>query len=341
MPTTTLDLRPWHQQDTRIRVEIDPATIFGAHGFLGSHLVFEVQWSTNDSTGYTELLVLEGHINWTSESVLQEGFHIPAQTIGPNANRLWVPVRVDQIEAVEERRAGSAVDFMIRLSGIAVLPNPGVAILSRVLDADGTVKEESRPQLETKRVDSTNPNYLHIEREHWLRILDALGAGSRRLVELPLPSLPSTDLRWGTCMQHLDSATQQFRLGEYERVLAECRKAAEGIATVLAEIWHVPRRYEKPFHSWTKEISGRLTNAWENEKASPEMLASLLSSIWSWTSPSAHYGTSISTREHASFSLSLCTDLIMFAGQLVGAHPPVPPKDSDENHNENLLPEGS
>jgi hypothetical protein len=286
-------------------------------------------------------LVLEGHINWANESVQQEGIHIPAQTIGPNANRLSVPVRADQIEAIEERRAGSAVDFMIRLSGIAVLPNPRVAILSRVMEADGTFKEESRPQLETKRVDATNPNYLHIEREHWLRILDALGACSRRLVELPLPSLPGADQRWGACLQHLTSATQQFRLGHYERVLADCRKVAEGIATVLAEIWQIPRQSGKSFQSWTKELAGRLTKAWDTEKASPDMLASLMSSVWSWTSPSAHYGSGISTREQASFAISLCTDLIMFAGQLVDVHPLVPLEDTDDNQNESVLPDGS
>lgn len=267
--------------------------------------------------------------------VPEAGIRILAQTVGLNAHRLQVPISDTQIEAIEDYRAGGPVLLSVSLSGLAAIPNDRIEVMCRMQNGDGTVSEEYRPRLEIREVRTMSSDYVRIEREHWLNILKELGAGQRRLVELPIPPLPEDDRHWDACLQQLTSATQRFRSGEYEQVLADCRKVVEGIAYVLADVWQLCHPQQATsFAAWTKELSNRLAKAWDSPKDGPEMLANLLSTAWSWTSPSAHYGSVIPTREEASFALSLCTDLTMFAGQLVKAHPPIRAADSQGNNAE-------
>ncbi len=47
----------------------------------------------------------------------------------------------------------------------------------------------------------------------------------------------------------------------------------------------------------------------------------MITGAWRWSAPAPHYGTDIPLREKVAFALSLCTDLLQFAGQVLQAHP--------------------
>jgi hypothetical protein len=251
------------------------------------------------------------------------GIRIPSQVSGASQAQLLIPMAPEQIEAIENARGADAVHFNLSLAGTARLLNPQVQVKTNTQRLRGNFEEAFAPRLEVHEVRQQNgAQRIRIEREQWLTILEALGSGKRRLVELPVPVLPHHGSDWETCLQHLETALLHHRRGEYEQALQQCRKVVEGVATVLGGVWHVPKRAGQSFDSWTKELNERLAKAWPSEREAPKMLSALLAAGWTWTSPAAHYGADMPVREETTFGLSVATDVLMFASQLITAHPP-------------------
>ena len=324
MAIQTFDLVSWGTGgQTRIQVRIDPDLILGVSGMFGSALLINYDVTAiGPHADEAALLTIEGWLLWNNEQPVTPGIHIPSQVSGPNQMRLLVPLTPEQIEAIEQARGGDAVHFNVALAGTARLANPWVQVLTRSQRTGPTV-EQLAQQVEVHTVHHQGTaQRLRIERERWLTILDGVGAGKRRLVELPVPLIPGRDEAWATCLRHLETALLHHRRGEYEQALLECRKTVEGVATVLGEVWGCPQRQGQNFELWTRELAGRLTKAWPSEREAPKMLAALLAAGWSWTSPNAHYGVDMPVREESAFGLAAATDLLMFAAQLVKAHPP-------------------
>jgi len=121
----------------------------------------------------------------------------------------------------------------------------------------------------------------------------------------------------------LDGATQLHRSGEYEHALANCRRVVEGIPHVLGTVWglQLPRNGQPPFAVWIQGLETQLRDAWPEDRLTPEMLQTMIAGAWRWLAPTPHYGTGIPQREDTAFALSLCTDLLQFAGQVLQAHP--------------------
>ena len=217
----------------------------------------------------------------------------PLRLSGPLPNSIGA-----QIEAIEEARKGGQANLTVWLGGVASGEQGVLA------------------------VQSTNSSWLTIERERWLAVLQQLGAGTRRLVELPEPHLPRGVPRWSECLRLLDGATQLYRSGEYEQALKNCRAIVEGIPQVLCAAWGLPpQRAGQAFEGWTKEVENRLSAAWREDPLTPGMLQTMLTGAWRWSAPAPHYGTGIPLREDVAFALGLCTDLLQFAGQVLQAHP--------------------
>jgi hypothetical protein len=170
-------------------------------------------------------------------------------------------------------------------------------------------------------VQSASSSYLAIERERWLTVLQQLGASTRRLVELPKPRLPREAQQWAECVRLLDGATQLHRSGEYEHALVNCRQIVEGIPRVLCEVWGLPQQQRQTFAGWIQELETRLRDAWPEDRLTPGMLQTMLTGAWRWSAPAPHYGTGIPLREDVAFALGLCTDLLLFASQVLQAHP--------------------
>jgi hypothetical protein len=224
-----------------------------------------------------------------------------------------VPITDEQIEAIEERRAGDAFTLNIALRGLATIPNRRRLVAHYAQRQDGTLEPEPLPRLETQAVweSSNTGNRIRIEREQWLKILEGLGAGKRRLIELPQPELPAgEDKRWEECLRLLGDATQFYRTGRPDQVLGNCRTIIEGVTEVLCNRWGIVRDPKKPISVWAKELPAQLATVWPHEPEDAKVLTALLIAAFRWASDSHHYGSGVPMRHEVVFALSLTTDLL-------------------------------
>lgn len=302
MPFAEWWLKKWTptgNDSNLVKVQIDPAEVWGCKGAFGPMLVLPYKPPKPEGSSLLELISLEGWIGLGNVTETDARLPIPSQIVWPVPQyRLQVPITGVQIEAIEEARKGGQVNLTVWLGGIASGDQGLVA------------------------VQSTNSSWLTIERERWLAVLLQLGAGTRRLVELPNPRLQREDQRWAECLRLLDGATQFYRTGEYEQSLKNCRAIVEGIPHVLCAAWGLPlQRDGQSFEGWTKEVENRLCAAWREDPLTPGMLQTMLTGAWHWSAPAPHYGAGIPLREVIAFALGLCTDLLQFAGQVLLAHP--------------------
>lgn len=298
MPLTEWSLKKWdtyhNLQAPVIRVRIDPADIAGERGTFGPVLFLPYTLpQSEEAPASMRLLSLEGWVGCGTESETSARLLIPTQIVWPdNRSRLQVPLTDVQIEAIGQLRNGSLVNLVVWLGGWASV---------------GQVVEP---------VQSPSPGHLPIAREHWLTILQQLGAGARRLVELPEPHLPRGIQQWAECMRLLDQATQLHRSGAYEYVLVNCREIVEGILRELCSVWGLTLQ-GRNFRERAQSLRDQLSTAWPEDRWTPETLQFLLAGAWRWLAPTPHYGTGIPQREEAAFALGLCTDLLLFAGLLI------------------------
>ena len=234
----------------------------------------------------------------------------------PHRVGLAVPFSDNDIEAVETARAGGELNFQLILAGMAqvlappysMAPNPGR--LTELV----SISHGGGPGLEGSSW------FLRIPREHWLAMLHHAGR-QRYLVELPAPALPERQKAWQETMRHLQGATDAYRSGRHEDVLKSCRQVVDGITSVLAQQWNVPKG-GKSYPQWFKELRGRLAAAWpKDDEGRATMIGVLFEGTWEWSSPSHHYGAGVPVRKEAAFALHLATALLTFAAHLLEAHP--------------------
>jgi hypothetical protein len=64
-----------------------------------------------------------------------------------------------------------------------------------------------------------------------------------------------------------------------------------------------------------------MSSAWPDDKSAGEMLASVYSAVWSWTSGEHHYGSRVPRHDEAEFAIGLTAALLTHAGHLLQAHP--------------------
>ncbi len=254
MPMTEWWLKKWTpagNDPNFVKVQIDPALIAGGRDTFGPVLFLPYTLpKPEDASTALQLLSLEGWIGCGNESEYHARLLIPSQVIWPSPQyRLQVPVTDVQIEAIEEARKGGQVNLTVWLGGLAFA---GQALVP---------------------VHSASSGSLGIKREDWLTIFQQLGAGARRLVELPEPRLPREVQQWAECIRLLDGATQLHRSGEYEHALVNCRAIVEGIPSVLCAVWGLPpQRAGQAFDGWTREMENRLSAAWRDDSLTPGML---------------------------------------------------------------------
>ncbi len=298
MPFAEWYLSPWGSHQDSARVQIDPAEIRGGRGPFGLVLFLPYKLPKQEgSSASLNLLSLEGWIGLGNVTESDARLQIPSQILWPGPQyRLQVPITDAQIEAIEQIRNGGRANLVVWLGGVA---SSGQRLLP---------------------VQSTNSNYLLVERERWLAVLQQLGAGTRRLVELPEPRLPRGEQHWAECMRLLDEATRFYQSGDYEHALINCRSVIEGIPRVLCAVWGLTLQ-GRSFRERAQSLRDQLSAAWPEDRWTPETLQFLLTGAWHWLAPTPHYGMDIPLREEAAFVLGLCTDLLHFAGQVLQAHP--------------------
>src|SRR5690242_20222185 len=103
--------------------------------------------------------------------------------------------------------------------------------------------------------------------------------------------------------------------------MVNCRQVVEGIPQMLADAWrHPQKRANQSQDGWLQELENRLSAAWATDAITLGMLRTLLSGGWQWLAPAPHYNTGMPQGETVAFALGLCTDLLLFAAQVLQAH---------------------
>ena len=245
---------------------------------------------------------------------------------GNHRTTFFIPLTDQDIETLEDHRQADALHLQFVLTGLAQITGQAIGLA----DNDNRIA----PVTTVMRIESTRLP-LTIPRESWLKALATLGR-IRHVVELPMPDIPLV-ASWDPVTQHYQDANQAYREGRYEDAVAACRKVVEGVATVLSQQWHIDylNTHGKPrsFESWTAEIENRLKQAAEQSSEDPHpaaMLARLLQTAWSWTSPVHHFSGKIPHRDDVRFTLFVTTSLLDICAQVLRAHPH-PLKDSGED----------
>lgn len=320
MPSTAWFLTIRETDQDWVKIEIDPAVVSGQKGRLGRTLCFPYTLSVPGRAARVmlRLVSVEGWLGLSGESDFVGRIRIPSQVISNNPNKRWilVPVTDVEVEAIEEARNGEMANFTLWLAGLtAVTPATTDATVLASLQKEGIGN--------TMPVESGHPGTLTIGREHWLTVLQGLGSGTRRLVELPEARLPVGGDTWAECLRLLDEATRFHRTGSYEQVLVSCRRIAEGIPQVMCSVWGIPqKKVRQSVRQWLQDVvEPQLAAAWPEDKKAPVLLRTLLTGVWEWAADAPHYGTEMPLREKSAVALGLCTDLLHFAGQVLQAHP--------------------
>ena len=214
MPVAEWYLKTYETSQDGTKIVIDPAAVAGLKGTFGQALFFPYSISEKETGRVSlRLLSLEGGIGWSGEADYVAKLLIPSQVVRSDGRQLGlqVPITDIQIKAIEEARKGDRVIFTISFSGLAF-----VTPLASAQEAVPNQRGYTPPQPGLTPVQSSYPAQFVIEREHWLTILQQLGAGTRRLVELPISHLPQGEQCWAECIRLLQEATQLYQRGAYE-----------------------------------------------------------------------------------------------------------------------------
>jgi hypothetical protein len=320
MPSVPIYLTSWGGATRpQFEVSIEAADITAQPTMTGCLLRVPVRPQPDGTSGGRGIIALEGWMRMAGDEPANVGVQVPLQTLHPNYDYLRVPLSPIELEYIESRRSrdpDGAVTFELNLAAIVLddfqpphgHQGPGQSFVPRTARDNG------------------NASNLRIGRELWLKLLDQAGFRAHRIVELPEMSGPSAS-EWATCIKVLDRAILEFRGGQYESSMASCRLIAEGLVTVVAARWGLPKPADG-MPQWLKALGGRIAHSWPEDEEAGEVLASLLRAVWSWTSTKHHYGSKVPIRREAEAAIALTTDLLMMAGHFLEAHPEpaAPPK---------------
>lgn len=320
MPAASWYLKIYETDQDWVKIEIDSSTVSGQKGQFGRTLCFPYKLSAPDRWTQValRLITVEGWIGGSGEAEFNGRMRIPSQVISSNPNQPWILVSVTdaQIEAIENKRNGNAPSFALWFAGLAtVTPVSADASLQAKLHREGVISPMP--------VESRYSSVLTIGREHWLTVLQGLGEGTSRLVELPEARLPRGMDIWAECLRLLDESIKFHQSGGYEQVLKNVRAIAEGIPQVLCDVWGIPQKAtHQSVGQWLRTVvEPQLTAAWPEDQKAPVLIRTLLAGVWEWTADAPHYGTEMPLREKSSVALELATSLLHFAGQVLQAHP--------------------
>jgi len=161
---------------------------------------------------------------------------------------------------------------------------------------------EIQGQLNTRQ--SLQTSFGHrLPKSDWVeKILSQIGYKDAYLFEIP--KLPNGQFQ--EVSNNLNSAWRQFMMGEYDKVLTDCRKTLEALATQVRT-----RGFEKdladdkgkrPVPDWKKFLG--------NEDLG-DIIGNIYQKAYGFTTPGAHAGRSIN-REDADMSLMVTHGIVQF-----------------------------
>lgn len=173
-----------------------------------------------------------------------------------------------------------------RLSEIEKLRQGGE--LSFILN--GRFSYTQPAQISTREVE-TFQLAIKIPRSQWVdNILAKTGFKNVSLLEIP--TLPNGEHK--EIVKWIESASRQNMMGEYDKVLGDCRKTLEGLTSMVKN-----RGFK------TKDSEGHEISDWEKYFGNEELgdiFGGLCQKMFGFTIPGAHYGKGIN-REDADLAL--------------------------------------
>lgn len=286
---------------------LDTEKIHAGRGVFGPFLVLpvEVQVFVNSFNLSEDVFLISGMIG-AQEEQFYSALIIPAQTIGPNRNQITVPITAEQIEAIEQMRNGGAVELRIHFSAVGVIWNH-----KHVIDSGEKIKTAAALH------DNNSWKYMKIEREHWIELHKKLGKGSKKLIEIPEPTLPKKQGVWGEAVALFERVIAAEKKGDFDFAIQESRKVVEGITKVLLANWSLP--VKSTMSNQLDSIRDRLIELWgESDRERVKALTSLIGAAWEYTSLSHHYGRGyVGTRNEVAFIIQIISALLVYSGLLL------------------------
>lgn len=145
---------------------------------------------------------------------------------------------------------------------------------------------------------------IRIPKSDWVEtILPQLKYKDISLIEVPKIEKPI----FSDIVVKLNEAWKQYCMGEYDKVLTECRKAMEGLTTLVKT---------EGFEKEVTDDNGKKKKApdWEKvlgHKKTGEIIEAIAQKHFGFLAPGAHYGKSIN-REDAELAIMLTHGLVNF-----------------------------
>lgn len=186
-----------------------------------------------------------------------------------------------RLEYIEEQREGDLI-----LAG-------GIRVLCACLAVNQKGQEQSIESLMwvSGQLRRGNRGEFPIYQTEWIKILEELGYGKRRLIEIVLPSVAAAAKEIVT---HVEAADSLMHRGEYDSVLVSCRKALE--------------TFERTFNAGTVDLKTQLGSA-----SKADCVDGIRKKLKEFLHMGAHPGTRI-TRADADFALLLTKTLFAYIG---------------------------
>ena len=314
MPNPTLSLSRFSGAGRADFVlELDAPSITAASSHDGG--VLRLPFSAKpDDVGFGESIVaVHGRLVIAESAANNPGIPIPMQSWYPNRTTVEVPLTFTDMARAELARKSDDVTCLVDLAAIAnVVHRP----FPQPQDQPAAA---TQAWITTVVRDNGTGMTFTLLRQHWLTLLKSAGFERVRLVELPVAS-GAVCAQWAECMRLLARATGELRSGQSETAVGTCREVVEGITAVFAQQWGVQITRDK-MRERLKELEGRMSSAWPDDKSAGEMLAGVYSAVWSWTSGEHHYGSRVPRHDEAEFAIGLTAALLTHAGHLLQAHP--------------------
>ncbi len=242
--------------------------------------------------------------------------------------RLEIPIAPGDVAWIEDARKGSDLIGMCTLHGAASVKS-GASVPVSFQTQNGQEVKMPWHQQEIVGVASENPEQIRIEREKWVKLLTQLGVGAH-IVELPLIDLKKKKDEWKKVVERFDKANADFRGGDFEHCIGECRKVVEGVVTVLSSAWKVPPDPKHSFEQKVESMLARLRNKWpESSHSRLDALDKLINAIWDWSGPYHHFEGAVPHRQETSFVLHLTANLVELCAWILDNNPA---EDSEGKH---------
>lgn len=242
-----------------------------------------------------EVVLISGFLCWGNEP---SGLLVPAQAVVYGMQYLDVPITDEQIERLERLRDGGDALFALQVRALVRIP-------------DGVVA-----------ANLTHATQYTIPREKWLALLEQLGFGKRRLIELP--SVP-TGLggKWDEASSLLASATRRLAAGDVGAALGEGRTAMERSLGAIGAAIGRPRGDGESVRTFVDalvvELDDKHVSRSEDPYAALAQSVRLAYELFGFASDPGHKGLHVGDRATAELGLTLATALYVYFARIVSA----------------------